>query len=409
MAQAEVEVCQGRVRPSAPEPPLEKRGDAARRGRVARARRSVGLPVRVGRRARGPPATGRKERDRYDRRRTFACRGRPGPVGAGGGAACPARAAARRAGGDRRQGRGRARRRAGRAARGRRDALLLGDAARLPAGVELLVKSPGVPNAVARRGRGAGSRRADLERGRVRLALPDQPAGSRSPAPTARRRPPSSPARSCATPAGRSRWPATSAGPSPACPVRSTPRAVVVAELSSFQLEHIERFRPDVAVLLNLTEDHIDRHGSFAGYVDAKLRIFENQTPADLALVNVDDPGTAAALAGRLAGARAAAAASRCRRRRRRAGAAPTAAQSRCWPGVSAGAPLAADTPAGRERAVRRRRARPEGRAQRRANSLAAAAAAAAVGVRAAATSPRRCARSPGSPIASRWSAWSPA
>ena len=64
------------------------------------------------------------------------------------------------------------------------------------------------------------------------------------------------------------------------------PEAVVVAELSSFQLEHIERFRPDVAVLLNLTEDHIDRHGSFAGYVEAKLRIFENQTPGELALVN---------------------------------------------------------------------------------------------------------------------------
>ena len=71
------------------------------------------------------------------------------------------------------------------------------------------------------------------------------------------------------------------------------PDAVVVAELSSFQLEHIERFRPDVAVLLNLTEDHIDRHGSYAGYIDAKLRVFENQTPADLALVNLDDPDTA--------------------------------------------------------------------------------------------------------------------
>ena len=55
--------------------------------------------------------------------------------------------------------------------------------------------------------------------------------------------------------------------------------AVVVAELSSFQLEHIERFRPDVAVLLNLTEDHLDRHGTYRGYVDAKLRIFENQAP----------------------------------------------------------------------------------------------------------------------------------
>ena len=80
------------------------------------------------------------------------------------------------------------------------------------------------------------------------------------------------------------------------------PRALVVAELSSFQLEHIERFRPDVAVLLNLTEDHIDRHGSYAEYVDAKLRIFENQTSADLALVNADDPGVTAVAAAGLPG-----------------------------------------------------------------------------------------------------------
>ena len=73
-----------------------------------------------------------------------------------------------------------------------------------------------------------------------------------------------------------------------------TPDTVVVAELSSFQLEDIEAFRPDVAVLLNLTEDHLDRHGGYAGYVAAKLRIFENQTAGDLALLNADDPGTLA-------------------------------------------------------------------------------------------------------------------
>ena len=79
--------------------------------------------------------------------------------------------------------------------------------------------------------------------------------------------------------------------------------AIVVAELSSFQLEHIERFRPDVAVLLNITEDHLDRHGDYRGYVGAKLRIFENQTADDLALLNADDPGTLAeAAAGRLRG-----------------------------------------------------------------------------------------------------------
>ena len=70
------------------------------------------------------------------------------------------------------------------------------------------------------------------------------------------------------------------------------PEATIVAELSSFQLEHIEKFRPHVAVLLNLTEDHVDRHGSYGAYAAAKLRIFANQTRDDLALLNADDPGT---------------------------------------------------------------------------------------------------------------------
>jgi UDP-N-acetylmuramoylalanine--D-glutamate ligase len=81
--------------------------------------------------------------------------------------------------------------------------------------------------------------------------------------------------------------------------------AVVVAELSSFQLEHIERFHPRVAVLLNLTEDHVDRHGTYRGYVDAKLRIFELQEPGELALLNADDPGTLAESAAGLVGGRA--------------------------------------------------------------------------------------------------------
>lgn len=80
--------------------------------------------------------------------------------------------------------------------------------------------------------------------------------------------------------------------------------AIVVAELSSFQLEHVERFRPAVAVLLNLTEDHIDRHGSYRAYVDAKLRIFERQRPGDVALLCADDRGVLVELdAGRLGGA----------------------------------------------------------------------------------------------------------
>ncbi len=64
----------------------------------------------------------------------------------------------------------------------------------------------------------------------------------------------------------------------------------VVAEISSFQLEWIEQFRPTVAALLNITEDHLDRYPSYQAYIDAKLRIFENQTSADYAVVNRDDP-----------------------------------------------------------------------------------------------------------------------
>jgi len=73
----------------------------------------------------------------------------------------------------------------------------------------------------------------------------------------------------------------------------------VVVELSSFQLEGVESFRPHVAVLLNLTEDHLDRYHSFQEYIDAKLRIFENQGPDDFAVLNIDDP-LVAACAGKL-------------------------------------------------------------------------------------------------------------
>ncbi|MDX6388266.1 MAG: UDP-N-acetylmuramoylalanine--D-glutamate ligase [Gaiellaceae bacterium] len=61
--------------------------------------------------------------------------------------------------------------------------------------------------------------------------------------------------------------------------------AWVVCELSSFQLEDIHRLRPRIAVLLNLEPDHLDRHGSYDAYRDAKLRIFENQTEANVAIV----------------------------------------------------------------------------------------------------------------------------
>jgi UDP-N-acetylmuramoylalanine--D-glutamate ligase len=59
----------------------------------------------------------------------------------------------------------------------------------------------------------------------------------------------------------------------------------IVCELSSFQLEDVDRFRPRVAVLLNLEPDHLDRHGTFEAYRDAKLRVFENQEEDDVAVL----------------------------------------------------------------------------------------------------------------------------
>jgi len=67
---------------------------------------------------------------------------------------------------------------------------------------------------------------------------------------------------------------------------------VVVAEVSSFQLETIETFQPRVAAVLNVTPDHLDRHGSFEAYLAAKCRIFVNQTASDCAVLNADDPVT---------------------------------------------------------------------------------------------------------------------
>src|SRR2546423_4286230 len=79
---------------------------------------------------------------------------------------------------------------------------------------------------------------------------------------------------------------------------QATVDTTVVLEVSSFQLETIRTFRPKVAVVLNVTPDHLDRHRTFAAYVDAKARIFENQQGDDFAVLNADDP-TCAELAKR--------------------------------------------------------------------------------------------------------------
>ncbi len=76
--------------------------------------------------------------------------------------------------------------------------------------------------------------------------------------------------------------------------VASTPETLHVVEASSFQLEQIDTFHPWIAVMLNFSPDHLDRHPSVEAYGAAKARIFENQTPADWAVINADDPGVLA-------------------------------------------------------------------------------------------------------------------
>ena len=68
----------------------------------------------------------------------------------------------------------------------------------------------------------------------------------------------------------------------------------VVLELSSFQLDLAGSFRPDIGLLLNLTPDHLDRHGTFAAYAAAKMRLFAHQKEGDCAILGSDDPMAAA-------------------------------------------------------------------------------------------------------------------
>jgi UDP-N-acetylmuramoylalanine--D-glutamate ligase len=70
---------------------------------------------------------------------------------------------------------------------------------------------------------------------------------------------------------------------------KSTPETTSVLEVSSFQLETVEEFHPHIAVVLNITPDHLDRHGSFENYAAAKTRITERQTPDDFLVLNAED------------------------------------------------------------------------------------------------------------------------
>ena len=71
---------------------------------------------------------------------------------------------------------------------------------------------------------------------------------------------------------------------------QATPDAVTVLEVSSFQLETIRTFRPKVALVLNVTLDHLDRHRTFEAYAAAKARVFENQQAHDFTVLNAEDP-----------------------------------------------------------------------------------------------------------------------
>jgi len=79
---------------------------------------------------------------------------------------------------------------------------------------------------------------------------------------------------------------------------RVGPEGVIVAEISTFQLEGIVDFRPHVGVLLNILADHLDRHGSVEKYAQLKRRLFENQTDSDEAVINRDDQSAVDATQG---------------------------------------------------------------------------------------------------------------
>lgn len=79
---------------------------------------------------------------------------------------------------------------------------------------------------------------------------------------------------------------------------KAKPISWLVAEISSFQLENTIKFKPHIGVLLNITEDHLDRHKTFAEYVESKSRLFLNQTTDDYAIINADDDVAASLISG---------------------------------------------------------------------------------------------------------------
>jgi UDP-N-acetylmuramoylalanine--D-glutamate ligase len=88
-------------------------------------------------------------------------------------------------------------------------------------------------------------------------------------------------------------------GPAALALARLPDDGVYVLEMSSYMLERLTTLRFDAACLLNLSPDHLDRHGDMGGYVQAKLRIFDRQTGADLAVIGLDDAASRAVAATR--------------------------------------------------------------------------------------------------------------
>ncbi len=90
--------------------------------------------------------------------------------------------------------------------------------------------------------------------------------------------------------AGKISWVAGNVGyPMSLAVMNSKQDDIIVAEVSSFQLETISTFHPAIAALLNITEDHLNRHGTMDEYIRLKFRLFENQADKDIAVLNYDD------------------------------------------------------------------------------------------------------------------------
>jgi UDP-N-acetylmuramoylalanine--D-glutamate ligase len=78
--------------------------------------------------------------------------------------------------------------------------------------------------------------------------------------------------------------------PYAAIALKTRPEDVTVCEVSSFQLETVEKFHPAITAILNITEDHLNRHGTMAAYTALKARVFKNQTADETLILNYDDP-----------------------------------------------------------------------------------------------------------------------